>query len=101
MTVNPLMILSKSGEIKNIRANLGGILSQIEDKILSLNKSWESEASQTYQSQFARIRGDIEEMLRILDGYTRYLDDSAESYMTAEQKARQTAEALPGDVFGT
>lgn len=100
LKVDPQVVLSKSGDMKNIRTNLSSIMQQLEDKIRSLTNTWESEASTAYQTQFGKIHKDIEEMLHIVDEYTRDLDEIAQNYMTAEQRVQQASSALPGDVFG-
>jgi WXG100 family type VII secretion target len=100
LKVDPQVVLSKSGDMKNIRSSLSTIMQQSEDKIHSLTNTWESEASTAFQTQFGKIHKDIEEMLHIVDEYTRDLDEIAQNYTTAEQRIQQASSALPGDVFG-
>ena len=100
LKVDAQVVLSKSGEMKSIRGSLSNIMTETKDKIQSLTTTWESEASNVYQAQFTKIHKDIEEMLNIVDEYTRDLDEVAQNYMTAEQQIQQVTSALPGDVFG-
>jgi WXG100 family type VII secretion target len=100
LKVDAQVVLSKSGDMKNIRSSLSAIMQQVQDKIRSLTNTWEGEASTAYQAQFAKIIKDIEEMLHIVDEYTRDLDEIAQNYITTEQKVAQQSTSLPGDVFG-
>ena len=100
LKVDAQVVLSKSGEMKNTRNSLSGIMQQLEDKMRSLTNTWESEASSAYQTQFGKIHKDIEEMLHIVDQYTYDLDEIAQNYITAEQRVQQASSALPGDIFG-
>ena len=94
------VILTKSNEMKTIRTRLSSIMQDIKAKFQSLNTSWESEASTAYQTQFNKIHKDIEEMLNIVDEYTRDLDEVAQTYITTEKKLEEISNSLPGDVFG-
>jgi len=100
LRVDAQVVLSKSGEMKNIRTSLSGIMQQMKDKVQSLTNTWESDASTAYQTQFNKTHKDIEEMLHIVDEYTRDLDEIAENYLETERRVEQTSSALPGDVFG-
>ena len=100
LKVDAQVVLGKSSEMKNIRNTLSGIMQQLKDRIQALTSSWESEASTAYQTQFNKIHKDIEEMLHIVDEYTRDLDEIAQNYITTEQRVIQLSSALPGDVFG-
>jgi len=100
LKVDAQIVLSKSGEMKNIRNTLSSIMQQIEDTIHSLTNTWESDASTAYQAQFGKIHKDIDEMLHIVDEYTHDLDEIAQNYISTEQKIQQASSALPGDVFG-
>jgi len=91
-------ILSKSGDMKSIRARLSSIMQDMKAKFQSLTTAWDSDASAKYQAQFNKIHKDIEEMLHIVDEYTRDLDEVAQTYITAENN--MISEELPGDVFG-
>ena len=99
LKVDAQIILGKSGDMKNTRSTLSTIMQQVQDKIRSLTNTWESEASTAYQTQFGRIIKDIEEMLNIVDEYTRDLDEIAQNYITTEQRITQQSNSLPGDVF--
>ena len=99
LKVDADVVLNKSSEMKAIRSSLSNTMQQIEEKIRSLANTWESEASTTYQAQFAKIHKDIEEMLRIVDEYSRDLDEIAQNYKTAEQRIEQASAALPIDVL--
>ena len=99
LKVDADIVLSKSGDMKTIRSSLSNIMQQMEDKIHSLTNTWESEASTSYQAQFNKIHKDIEEMLHIVDEYTRDLDEIAQNYKTTEAKLEQAASALPADVI--
>jgi len=100
LRVNAQNLLSKSGDMKSIRARLSSIMQEMKAKFASLNASWDSEASAAYQAQFTKIHKDIEEMLNIVDEYTRDLDEVAQGYITTEKKLEDIAGSLPGDVFG-
>ena len=100
LKVDAQIVLSKSGDMKNIRSSLSNIMEQIKEKMRTLTNTWESDASTAFQTQFNKIHKDIEEMLRIVDQYTRDLDEVAQNYITTEQRVAQATSALPGDVFG-
>ena len=100
LKVDAQQVLSKSNEMKNTRGILSNIMEQIKDRMNSIKNFWESEAATTYLTQFTKIHKDIEEMLRIVDEYTKDLDEVAQGYITAEQRVAQASSALPGDVFG-
>jgi len=100
LRVDPQIVIGKSSDMKNIRANLSNTMQQLESKISALTSTWEGEDSSAFQSQFGRFRPDIDEMLAIVDEYTKDLDEIAQTYLTTEQKVQQEASALPGDVFG-
>ena len=101
LRANPQEILSKSGEMKSIRTRLSSIMQDMKGRFQALNSSWDSEASATYQAQFTKTHKDIEEMLNIVDEYTRDLDEVAQNYLTTERKLEDIANSLPGDVFGS
>jgi len=101
LRADPQVILSKSGEMKSIRARLSSIMQDMKGRFQALNSVWDSEASATYQAQFNRIHKDIEEMLNIVDEYSRDLDEIAQTYLTTEQRLDDIANSLPGDVFGS
>ena len=100
LKVDAQVVLGKSSEMKNIRNTLSGTMQQMEEKVHSLTNTWESDASTAFQTQFNKIHKDIEEMLHIVDEYTRDLDEIAQNYITTEQRIAQESGALPGDVFG-
>ena len=100
LKVDAQIVLNKSGDMKNTRSTLANIMQMLQDKIHSLTNTWESEASTAYQTQFNKIIKDIEEMLHIVDEYTRDLDEVAQNYLSVEQKVAQQSSSLPGDVFG-
>jgi len=100
LRVNAQTLLSKSGDMKSIRGRLSSIMNDMKAKFQSLNTSWESEASAAYQAQFNKIHKDIEEMLNIVDEYTRDLDEVAQGYITTEQRLEEISSSLPGNVFG-
>ena len=100
LSVDPQVVLGKSGEMKSIRSSLSNIMQTLKEKVRSLTNTWESEASTAFQTQFTKIHKDIEEMLHIVDEYTHDLDEIAQNYITTEQRIQQASSALPGDVFG-
>jgi len=101
LRVNAQTLLSKSGDMKSIRARLSNIMNEMKAKFQSLNTSWESDASAAYQTQFNKIHKDIEEMLNIVDEYTRDLDEIGQGYITTERKLEEISSTLPGNVFGS
>jgi WXG100 family type VII secretion target len=100
LRANPQEILGKSGEMKSVRTRLSSIMQDMKGRFQALNSSWESEASAAFQAQFTKIHKDIEEMLNIVDEYTRDLDEVAQTYISTERKLEDIATSLPGDVFG-
>ena len=100
LRVNAQTILSKSGDMKSIRGRLSGIMNDMKAKFQALNANWESDASAAYQGQFNKIHKDIEEMLNIVDEYTRDLDEVAQGYITTEKKIEEISGTLPANVFG-
>ena len=100
LRADPQAILGKSGEMKSIRTRLSSIMQDMKSRFQSLNSSWDSEASAAYQAQFTKIHKDIEEMLNIVDEYTRDLDEIAQKYIKIESDLGDIAISLPGDVFG-
>ena len=101
LRVDPQVIISKSGDMKSIRARLSSIMQDMKTRFQSLNTSWDSEAASAYQAQFNRIHKDIEEMLNIVDEYTHDLDEVAQIYTRLERDGVGKAGSLPPDVFGT
>jgi WXG100 family type VII secretion target len=93
-------ILNKSGDMKNIRTRLSGIMQDMKAKFASINSSWDTTASAAYQTQFNKVHKDIEEMLSIVDEYTIDLESVAHTYITTEQQLTSASEALP-TAFGT
>lgn len=92
-------LLGKSGELKSIRSSLGNTMELLDSKIRSLPGFWEGEASETYQNRFNKFRKEIEDALKNVDDYSDSLDEIAMSYISAEQKARGSSDALPTDIF--
>jgi len=99
LRVNAQTLLSKSGEMKNIRSRLSNIMQDMKARFQSLNTSWDSEASATYLAQFNKTHKDIEEMLNIVEEYTRDLDEVAQGYIRTEQAVNDASGALPGNIF--
>ena len=99
LKVDPDVVLSKSSEMKSIRNSLSSTMQQAEDKIHSLSNAWVSEAANAYQTQFNKIHKDVEEMLNIVDEYSRNLDEIAQNYKAADNRVQQAASALPSDVI--
>ena len=99
LRVNGQNILGKSGDMKSIRGRLSNLMNDMKAKFQSLNSSWDSEASASYQAQFNKTHKDIEEMLNIVDEYTRDLDEIGQKYISTEQKLGDIAASLPSDVF--
>ena len=100
LRVDAQVVQSKSGDMKSIRTRLSNIMQDMKAKFQSLNTSWDSDASATYQSQFTKIHKDIEEMLKIVDEYTQDLDEVAQKYIEVERSVSEESSALPADVFG-
>jgi len=88
-------ILNKSNNMKSTRTRLSGIMQDMKAKFASLNTSWDTDASSTYQTQFNRVHKDIEEVLNIVDEYTRDLDDVGNEYIATERRVKSDAEWLP------
>jgi len=88
-------ILNKSGSMKNTRTRISGIMEDMKAKFASLNTSWDTDASSTYQAQFIRVHKDIEEILKVVDEYTQDLDAVGNDYIITERKVKGDAEGLP------
>ena len=99
LRVNAQTLMSKSGDMKSIRGRLSNIMQDMKSRFQSLNQSWDSEASATYLAQFNKTHKDIEEMLNIVDEYTRDLDEVAQGYIKTEQAIGDISSSLPSDVF--
>jgi len=100
LRVNAQSVLSKSGDMKGIRTRLSSVMQDMKSRFSSLGTSWDTEkASVSYQRNFNNIHKDIEEMLNIVDEYTRDLDEVAEGYKRVEAEADNTSGALPSNVF--
>jgi len=93
-------IISKSSNMKSVRTRLSGIMQDMKAKFASLNSHWDTDASATYQAQFNKVHKDIEEILNIVDEYTRDLDDIGNEYIALERGNIGEAEVLP-TAFGT
>ena len=93
-------IINKSSNMKNTRTRLSGIMQDMKAKFASLNSSWDTDASATYQANFNKVHKDIEEILNIVDEYTRDLDDIGAKYIAVERGNVGEAESLP-TAFGT
>jgi len=100
LRVDSQIVLNKSADMKNIRARLSNIMQDMKARFQALNTSWDSEASAAYQAQFNKIHRDIEEMLNIVDEYTRDLDEIAHNYIATERRLQEVSSSLPSDVFG-
>jgi len=89
-------IITKSGEMKNIRTRLSGIMQDMKSKFASLNTSWDTEkASPAFQAQFNKTHKDIEEMLNVVDEYTQDLDEVGQNYIRVEGEIGDISSSLP------
>jgi len=101
LRVDPQVLLNKSGDMKGIRSRLSSIMQDLKGKFQSLNVSFEGEEASAYQAQFNKIHKDIEEMLNIVDEYTRDLDEVAQNYIKVKGIIIDETNSLQTNVFGS
>jgi len=100
LKVDPRIVIDKASNMQTIGGNLARTMDDIKTKVQSLQKDWESDGATTFLTNFSKLHKDIDEMLNISKEYASDLNSIAQTYISAEDKVKQEAAALPTDVFG-
>jgi WXG100 family type VII secretion target len=95
LTVDPAVMNAKAGDIEARKAAVQQLLAESEQTVKSLEADWESESSRTFQSKFAQIRDDVENVFKIITEYVNDLREMANIYAQAEGATQEAAGSLP------
>ena len=67
--------------------------------VLSMNSSWEGDASSTYINKFKSLESDIQVLNRMIQEHVNDLVEMANLYKTAEQSNAEDAASLKSGII--
>ena len=97
LRVSYTVVITKSDDMQNKKGTIADIMGFIEDKITALSSIWEGSAFEVFKNKFNNLKADINKMLRVAQEYSDDLKEIAESYRSAEDRARVEAEGLKSE----
>lgn len=99
LKVTPAALQAKSGEFEQNRAAISSLIEQMNSKVTGMNSNWQGDAATAYLASYNGLKDDVERLNRLIMEYVRDLNEIAEVYIKAEEKAEQTGEGLPRDAI--
>lgn len=100
LKVTPQVLVAKSSELSAEKNQISAIMEEAKMKMAGLTGTWQSQASDEFQSRFRQIHGDIDEMLNAVAEYVKDLSEAGAVYERAEQAVKTTVQSTQlGGVF--
>ena len=94
ISVDTQQLKQYSGELKASYPKMFSYLSQARTSVKSLKSTWTGPAASEFYGRFDSIIVKCEEVLKVVDGYSRALSDSAQVYDANEKTVTDNANKL-------
>ena len=92
--VDTKQLKTYASEIKTAHKNMVSFLSQSQQAVKNLKPTWTGTAANEFYARYETIRVKCEEVLSVVDAYSRALSESADVYNANEQKVTDSANKL-------
>ena len=99
LKVAPSALRAKSGEFDQYRAQIRGLIENMNAKVGGVASTWQGDASTAYQTSYSGLRDDIDRLDRMVAEHVRELNELADLYIKAETSAETLNQALPKDAI--
>lgn len=94
LRVEYTVVISKSNDMQDNKGRMEQTMERIDQIITGLKPVWEGQASELFQAKYTVLHTSIERMLRVAQEYSTDLGEIAETYRSAEERARGEADRL-------
>lgn len=92
--VTTQVLTETAGKIRTINANMDSKLADINNKMNSLESSWQSSAASDIRAAMNAMKPRFEEYKNVVESYAKFLDNTAASYEATETTAQSNANAF-------
>ena len=99
LNVDPQKLIAASTEFGSSANKLRGLTSEMMNIVRSTNGVWTGEAQASYNNSFSALEDDMTKLFNIVTEHSKDLNEMAQTYINAENKAQSEAAALPKDVL--
>lgn len=87
-------VTSTANQIRTLNNNLAARLEDIKREMNALSSTWNSDASNTIRSNFNALQPKFENFREIVTSYATFLDQTVNSYNSAEDAINNNASAF-------
>jgi WXG100 family type VII secretion target len=94
---NPSVMKSVANEVDGLRARYHTQVEALYSSVGAIGSGWTGADQDAYRAQIDQFRDDFQEMERLLESYTAYLNKSAQQYATEQQNIAADAKSLRTD----
>ena len=84
-------VTKTAGTIRTLNTQLDTKLSEIKKQMNDLQQTWQSDASNTIREKFSSLTPTFEQYKNIVDSYAKFLDNTVQSYESAETTVNSNA----------
>jgi WXG100 family type VII secretion target len=83
-----------AGTIRTLNSQLDLKLAEIKKQMNGLAQTWQSDASNTIREKFNALAPRFDEYRSIVDSYSKFLDNTVQSYDSAETTVNNNASSF-------
>lgn len=83
---------------RNNVSKMRELLNDATNKINATNNNWSGGAAEALREKFLRAKNAFEPFCQNVEGFAKFLDESATGYMEAENKIQRAAEETISDI---
>lgn len=84
----------KSGEMKKEATNLRSSVDLIQKEVVSLDRTWQSDASDTMLGKMKSMTGVFERFEQVVKDYAKFLEETAKHYSETENAVNEATNEL-------
>ncbi len=100
LKVTPKELRNKSSEFKAKANQVKGCTDYMLNLVNQINGStWSGDAANSYKTQFSKLSGDMQDMYKMIEDYSKHLTEIAAKYETTEKSNQVIAQQLATDVI--
>lgn len=87
-------VTQTASTIRTLNTSMNTTLENIKKEINSLSSTWQSDAGENIRARFNTMSATFEEYRKIVESYATFLDDTVDTYSTAESSINSNADAF-------
>ncbi|MGN0736069.1 MAG: WXG100 family type VII secretion target [Anaerovoracaceae bacterium] len=83
--VTPELLMSKSNEVRNLKANHDETMAKLRQLVLALNEQWKGEAQDAFVAKFESMQPTFNNFSEMLERYAQLMDTAAKELQATDQ----------------